>query len=74
MNTFSFGSQGVAQGRSTDYIKDLPQGSLHVHAPNGVVTGAKLYCNDGTQTTLSNYEAAMLDLQAGVVRKNTGNF
>ncbi|MCA9292226.1 MAG: hypothetical protein KDA20_00250 [Phycisphaerales bacterium] len=64
-----YGSQGKAQGRSTDYVKDIPQGQLHVHAPNGVVTGANL-----NGKPISNYEAAMLDLQRGTVRKNTGNF
>lgn len=28
-------------GISTDYVKSIPQGILKVHAPNGVVTGAK---------------------------------
>lgn len=63
------GSLGQSQGRSTDYVKTIPQGTLKVHAPNGVVTGAKL--ND---KPISNYEAAMLDLQRGVIRKNTGKF
>lgn len=63
------GSLGQSQGLSTDYVKTIPQGTLKVHAPNGVVTGAKL--ND---TPISNYEAAMLDLQRGIVRKDTGQF
>ena len=63
------GSQGIAQGRSTDYVKSIPQGTLKVHAPNGVVTGAKI-----NGTPISNYEAAMLDLQSGTIHKNTGNF
>jgi hypothetical protein len=54
---------------STDYIKDLPKGQLHVHAPKGKVTGANL---DGKP--ISNYEAAILDLQRGKVHKDTRNF
>lgn len=63
------GSQGRAQGKSTDYVKTIPQGSLHVHAPNGIVTGANL-----NGKPISNYEASMLDLQRGTVHKNTGKF
>ena len=62
-------SWGQAQGKSTDYIKTLPQGELHVHAPKGVVTEANL-----NGKPISNYEAAMLDLQIGKVRKDTGKF
>ncbi len=63
------GSLGQSQGRSTDYVKTVPQGTLKVHAPNGVVTGAKL-----DDKPISNYEAAMLDLQEGTVHKDTGKF
>lgn len=63
------GSLGQSQGKSTDYVKSIPQGTLKVHAPQGVVTGAKL--ND---VPISNYEAAMLDLQSGTVHKDTGKF
>lgn len=63
------GSLGQSQGKSTDYVKTIPQGTLKVHAPNGIVTGAKL-----NNTPISNYQAAMLDLQRGNVRKNTGKF
>ena len=63
------GSLGKSQGISTDYVKSIPQGLLKVHAPNGVVTGAKL-----NGQPISNYEASMLDLQSGIVHKNTGKF
>lgn len=64
------GSQGEAAGKSTDYVKTLEDGGiLKVHAPNGIVTGAKL--ND---TPISNYEAAMLDTQRGETHKDTGRF
>ena len=63
------GSQGKAQGISTDYVKFIPEGKLSVHAPKGIVTGAKL-----NNKPISNYEAAMLDLKEGVVVKNTGRF
>jgi len=64
------GSLGVSKGKSTDYVKIIDGiGSLHVHAPNGVVTGANL---DGNP--ISNYEAAMLDVLPGEVKKNTNNF
>ncbi|AQQ71414.1 hypothetical protein SMSP2_01788 [Limihaloglobus sulfuriphilus] len=62
-------SQGQGMGRSTDYIKDFSNGSLHVHAPNGIVTGANF-----NGQPISNYEAAILDLGMGKVRKDTGNF
>lgn len=62
-------SLGQSMGRSTDLVQDLPQGQLHVHAPGGVVTGANL-----NGQPISNYEAAMLALQSGPVRKDTGNF
>lgn len=55
--------------KSTDYVKDTEAGQLHVHAPNGMVTGAKI---DGRP--ISNYEAAMLDLLPGKVHKDTGKF
>ena len=64
------GSQGVAQGRSIDYVKNITQGQLHVHAPKGIVTGANL---NGKH--ISNYEAAMLDIQTEFkVHKDTGKF
>ena len=63
------GSLGKSQGISTDYVKSVPQGKLIVHAPNGVVTGAKI-----NGQPISNYEAAMLDLQRGVIHKDTGKF
>ena len=62
-------SGGASWVRSTDYVKSIPQGKLHVHAPEGIVTGANL-----NGEPISNYEAAMLDLQRGKVHKNTGNF
>jgi hypothetical protein len=68
MNDY-MGSQGVAKGKQTDYVKDTPLGKLSVHAPGGVVTGAKL-----NGKPISNYEAAMADLMPGKVRRNTGNF
>jgi hypothetical protein len=60
---------GASWARSTDYVKSIPQGELHVHAPKGKVTGANL---DGKP--ISNYESAILDLQRGKVHKDTGNF
>jgi hypothetical protein len=65
--------EGASWVRSTDYVKSIPQGELHVHAPKGFVTGANLQ-KDGEKTHLSNYEAAILDLQIGKVHKDTGNF
>lgn len=63
------GSLGKSQGKSTDYVKSIPQGTLKVHAPNGIVTGAKI-----NNQPISNYEAAIYDLQSGKTHKNTGNF
>jgi hypothetical protein len=60
---------GASWVRSTDYAKSIPQGELHVHAPKGKVTGANL-----NGEPISNYEAAILDLQRGKVHKDTGNF
>ena len=60
---------GASWVRSTDYVKSIPQGQLHVHAPKGIVTGANL-----NGKPISNYEAAILDLQRGKVHKDTGNF
>lgn len=40
-----------------------------MHAPKGKVTGANL-----SGKPISNYEAAILDLQIGKVHKDTGNF
>lgn len=68
MNDYK-GSLGKSQGTSTDYVKSVPQGTLKIHAPNGVVTGAKI-----NNQPISNYEAAMLDIQIGKTHKNTGNF
>jgi len=68
MNEYK-GSLGKSQGISTDYVKSISQGTLKVHAPNGVVTGAKI-----NNQPISNYEAAMLDLQKGIIHKDTGNF
>ncbi len=62
-----YGSQGQSYG-SANYIKIFPNGDiLSVHAPNGVVTGAKF-----NGTPINNYQAAMHDLREGVVKKNTG--
>ena len=66
--SFGFGG-GTSWVPSTDYIKTIPQGELHVHAPKGKVTGANL-----NKKPISNYEAAMLDLQIGLIHKNTWNF
>lgn len=63
------GSLGKSQGIGTDYVKSIPQGKLKVHAPNGIITGAKL-----NNQPISNYEAAIFDLQSGVVHKDTGKF
>jgi hypothetical protein len=60
---------GVSWVKSTDYVKSIPRGELHVHAPEGKVTGANL-----NGEPISNYEAAILDLQRGEVHKDTGNF
>ena len=68
MNDYK-GSLGQSQGKSTDYVKSIPQGTLKVHAPNSVVTGAKL-----NNVPISNYEAAMLDMQNGKIHKDSGNF
>lgn len=61
------GSLGKSQGE-VNYIKTFPNGDkLSVHAPNGMVTGAKY--ND---EHINNYQAAMHDLRDGIVKKNTG--
>jgi len=52
-------------GLSTDYIKIIPQGELHIHAPKGFITGANL-----NGDSLSNYDACMLDLQIGKIIKD----
>jgi len=62
------GSQGEAQGK-VNYIKIFPNGDkLSVHAPNGIITGAKF-----NEKQISNYEASMIDLRSsGIVKENTG--
>ena len=61
------GSQGVAQGKG-NYIKTFSNGDrLSVHAPKGIITGAKL-----NNAPISNYEAAMQDSRNGEVKINTG--
>lgn len=60
-------------GESTDYIKQISQGELHVHAPNGFVTGANLKTPEGKKD-ISNYDACMLDLQHGSMRVNKLKF
>ena len=67
--SFEGSSWSKSFGLSTDYIKEIPQGSLHIHAPLGFITGAKLVSEDGEEK-LSNYEAAMLDLQNGIIHKD----
>ena len=66
---FDGSAWGKSFGSSTDYVKELPQGSLHVHAPLGFITGAKLVSGDNEET-ISNYEAAILDLQIGIIKKD----
>ncbi|MFW5852760.1 MAG: hypothetical protein ACOCUR_01910 [Nanoarchaeota archaeon] len=66
-----YGSMGKASGNA-NYIKKFSDGSLlSVHAPKGVITGAK-YKIDGEEEILNNYQAAMHDLRDGEVKKNTG--
>ncbi|MCA9478031.1 MAG: hypothetical protein KC535_02695 [Nanoarchaeota archaeon] len=61
------GSLGQSMG-SANYIKMFPNGDkLSVHAPKGIVTGAKL-----NNQPISNYEAAMHDLRSGTIKTNTG--
>ena len=61
------GSQGKAQG-NTLYIKEFPnKDQLHVHAPKGIITGAKF-----NGKLIDNYQAAMHDLREGKLIKNTG--
>ncbi len=61
------GSLGQSIGPG-NYIKQFPNGDrLKVHAPKGIITGAKF--ND---TPINNYQAAMHDLRDGIIKKNTG--
>jgi hypothetical protein len=61
------GSLGKSVGNG-NYIKQFENGdTLKVHAPNGIVTGAKY-----NGEPINNYEAAMHDLRNGIVKKNTG--
>jgi len=66
---FDGSAWGKSFGSSTDYIKELPQGSLHIHAPLGFITGAKLVSGDNEER-ISNYEASILDLQIGIIKKD----
>ncbi|MEO9476830.1 MAG: hypothetical protein ABJG41_14905 [Cyclobacteriaceae bacterium] len=59
------GSLGKSTGQHT-YIKQLDSGStLSVHAPNGIVTGAKL-----NGTPISNTQAALFDSLPGTIKKD----
>ena len=61
------GSLGKSQGTG-NYIKVFPNGDkLSVHAPNGIITGAKF--ND---KQINNVQAAMHDNRIGTVKKDTG--
>ncbi len=61
------GSQGKSKGKA-DYIKIFPNGDkLSVHAPEGIITGAKF-----NENPINNYQASMFDLREGKVTKNTG--
>ena len=61
------GSLGKSQGKG-DYIKIFPNGDkLSVHAPKGIITGAKF-----NGVSINNYQAAMHDLRDGTIKKNTG--
>ncbi|MDD3263954.1 MAG: hypothetical protein PHT94_03590 [Candidatus Nanoarchaeia archaeon] len=61
------GSLGQSMGQG-NYIKQFPNGDrLKVHAPYGIVTGAKF--NDNP---INNYEACIHDLRDGIIKKNTG--
>ena len=61
------GSQGESIGKA-NHIIDLNTGDrLNVHAPKGIITGAKI--NDNP---INNYEAAMYHLVPGTTHKNTG--
>ena len=62
-----FGSLGESQGK-VNYIKIFSNGDkLSVHAPNGIITGAKF-----NEKPINNYEASMIDLRIGVIKENTG--
>lgn len=66
---FEGSSWGKSFGSSTDYIKELPQGSLNIHSPCGFITGAKLVFGNNEER-ISNYDACMLDLQLGIIKKD----
>ncbi len=53
---------------SAEYIKKLETGDmLKVHTPLGIITGAKL-----NERKISNYDACILDLLPGIIKKNNG--
>jgi hypothetical protein len=68
--------EGHSWGESfeTDmYIKKTPLGMLHVHhTNNGLITGAKLFNESGEESKISNYDASMLDLFPGTIKKKKG--
>ncbi len=65
--TIGGGSLGKSLG-TANYIKIFPNGDeLSVHAPNGIISGAKI-----NRKKVSNYEACMKDLLDGDVKENTG--
>jgi len=66
-SSLDFGSLGESQGK-VNYIKIFPNGDkLSVHAPNGIITGAKF-----NENSISNFEASMIDLRIGTIKENTG--
>lgn len=67
---FEGNSWGKSFGLSTDYIKEIPQGTLHVHSPQGFITGANLTEGSGKKKQISNYDACMLDIQIGKITKD----
>jgi len=61
------GSQGKTQGK-VNYIKIFSNGDkLSVHAPDGIITGAKF-----NEKSINNYEASMIDIRIGAIKENTG--
>lgn len=61
------GSLGKSLGE-VNYIKEFQNGDkLSVHAPNGVISGAKF-----NGTPINNFDACMQDLRPGEIKKNTG--